>query len=106
MPVYTYRCDNCEHEFDKHQSFDDKPLKSCPNCKKRKLNKVYKPARVMFKGSGYYVTDNRAKAAKSSSPAKGSNGKSESNGKSQKKEGKKTKAEKKTEKPSSKKKSD
>ena len=102
MPVYTYRCENCEHEFDKHQGFDDKPLKSCPNCKKRKLNRVYKPARVMFKGSGYYVTDNRSKTSKTSKPNREGNGKSDSNGKTEKKKGKKAKAEKKTKNPSSK----
>lgn len=88
MPVYTYHCDNCEHEFDKRQSFSDNPLKTCPKCKKKALNKVYKPARVVFKGSGYYVTDNKSnkKTTTTTAEKKGSNGKSE------------TKSEKKTEK--------
>lgn len=61
MPEYTYRCDNCGHEFDKKQSFSEDALKKCPVCKKLALNKVYKPARVVFKGSGYYVTDNKSR---------------------------------------------
>lgn len=88
MPVYTYHCDNCEHEFDKRQSFSDNSLKTCPSCKKKTLRKVYKPARVVFKGSGYYVTDNKSskKATTTTAEKKDTNGKSE------------TKSEKKTEK--------
>jgi putative FmdB family regulatory protein len=59
MPVYTYHCENCEHEFEKYQTFSEDALKTCPECKKKKLRKVYKPALVLFKGSGYYVTDNK-----------------------------------------------
>ncbi|MBX3047529.1 MAG: zinc ribbon domain-containing protein [Anaerolineales bacterium] len=66
MPVYTYRCDNCGHEFDRQQSFDDSPLKVCPECRKHTLHKVYRAAGVVFKGSGFYVTD---KSRKSASPA-------------------------------------
>jgi putative FmdB family regulatory protein len=66
MPVYTYRCDNCGHEFDQQQSFADKPLKICPNCKKHALNKVYKAAGVVFKGSGFYVTDKKKSSTASS----------------------------------------
>ena len=60
MPVYTYRCENCGVEFDRQQKFSDEPLKKCPECSKRSLNKVYKPARIVFKGSGFYATDNRS----------------------------------------------
>lgn len=63
MPVYTYRCQNCSHEFDRQQSFQDKPLKVCPECHKHSLQKVYRPAGVVFKGSGFYVTDKSRKAA-------------------------------------------
>lgn len=60
MPVYTYRCENCGHEFDRQQRFDEKPLKACPNCRKRTLHKVYRPTGVVFKGSGFYVTDKKS----------------------------------------------
>ena len=59
MPVYTYRCQNCGHEFDRQQSFSEQPLKACPNCNKHSLHKVYRAAGVVFKGSGFYVTDKR-----------------------------------------------
>jgi putative FmdB family regulatory protein len=64
MPVYTYHCEKCENEFEKYQTFSEEPLSICPQCGETALRKVYKPALVMFKGSGYYVTDHRS--AKSS----------------------------------------
>ena len=60
MPVYTYRCDNCQHEFDKYQSFSEEALQKCPKCGKLKLNKVYKPALIVFKGKGFYATDHHS----------------------------------------------
>lgn len=71
MPTYTYRCENCGHEFDKYQSFQDQPLKVCPECRKHTLHKVYQPAGVSFKGSGFYVTDKGGKASKPASPKPG-----------------------------------
>jgi putative FmdB family regulatory protein len=59
MPVYTYHCENCGHQFDKRQSFSESALKACPVCRKHRLRKVYSPAGVVFKGSGFYVTDSR-----------------------------------------------
>jgi len=64
MPIYTYHCDKCENEFEKYQAFSEEPLSVCPHCGKAALRKVYKPALVVFKGSGYYVTDHHS--AKSS----------------------------------------
>ena len=83
MPVYTYHCENCDHEFDKYQSFEEDALKQCPQCKKMSLYKVYKPARVVFKGSGYYVTDNKSSKATLSSSSNGKLESSSSNGKSE-----------------------
>lgn len=71
MPVYTYRCENCGHQFDKRQNFSDKSLKICPSCGKHTLYKVYFPAGVSFKGSGFYVTDKKkASSIGASSPSK------------------------------------
>ena len=64
MPSYTYHCEKCGHEFEKYQTFSEEPLSICPQCHEEALRKVYKPAMVVFKGSGYYVTDH--KSAKSS----------------------------------------
>lgn len=71
MPTYTYRCENCGHQFDKYQSFQDQPLKVCPECRKHTLHKVYRAAGVSFKGSGFYVTDKGGSGKHSSTkPAK------------------------------------
>ncbi len=60
MPVYTYRCDSCGVEFERHQSFTDEPLKTCPECRKKSLRKVITPTKIIFKGSGFYATDHRS----------------------------------------------
>jgi len=70
MPVYTFRCESCGHKFDKQLGFSEAAPVACPNCRKHALNKVYKPAGVVFKGSGFYVTDKRS--AKSSTAGPGS----------------------------------
>ncbi len=60
MPIYTYRCESCGVQFERHQSFNDAPLKICPECRKKSLKKVIAPVGVVFKGSGFYATDNRS----------------------------------------------
>jgi len=60
MPIYTYRCENCGVQFDRRQSFSDDPLKVCPECETETLRKVYLPVGIVFKGSGFYATDNRS----------------------------------------------
>jgi putative FmdB family regulatory protein len=73
MPVYTYRCDACGVQFEKHQSFHDEPLKTCPECRKKKLRKVITPTKIVFKGSGFYATDHKSPsgaASRESKPAK------------------------------------
>ena len=60
MPIYTYRCDNCGVQFDHRQSFTEPQIKLCPECGKKALHKVYTPVGIVFKGSGFYATDNRS----------------------------------------------
>jgi len=60
MPIYTYRCDSCGVQFDRRQKFSDEPLKVCPECQTETLRKVYLPVGIVFKGSGFYATDNRS----------------------------------------------
>lgn len=60
MPIYAYRCESCGVRFERHQSFTDAPLKRCPECNKNSLRKVIGPVGVVFKGSGFYSTDNRS----------------------------------------------
>ena len=66
MPVYTYRCESCGVQFERHQSFSDAPLKTCPECRKRSLKKVISPVGIVFKGSGFYVTDHKSPSGQSS----------------------------------------
>jgi len=70
MPVYTYRCEACGVQFEKHQSFQDAPLKTCPECRKKKLKKVITPTRIIFKGSGFYATDHRSPSGSKSRESK------------------------------------
>ena len=60
MPTYEYECDACHHRFEKKQGFNAKPITKCPQCG-GKLRRVFHPAPVIFKGSGFYITDSRQK---------------------------------------------
>ena len=60
MPVYTYRCESCGVQFERHQSFHDAPLTTCPECRKKSLKKVMTPVGIVFKGSGFYTTDHKS----------------------------------------------
>lgn len=60
MPIYTYRCEHCGVQFDRRQKFTDDPLTRCPECNQKTLRKVYQPVGIVFKGSGFYATDNRS----------------------------------------------
>ena len=79
MPVYEYACKACGQHFDVKQSFTDAPLKVHESCG-GELRKVFQPAPIVFKGSGWYVTDSRTKPAGedgSGSPATNGTAKSE-----------------------------
>lgn len=58
MPLYVYKCNNCEHQFEVRQRFSDEPLTDCPKCGGH-IRRVINPVGVVFKGSGFYVTDSR-----------------------------------------------
>lgn len=58
MPTYGYRCQACEREFDVWQRMTDEPKASCPTCG-GSGKRLFFPAGLVFKGSGFYVTDNR-----------------------------------------------
>jgi putative FmdB family regulatory protein len=66
MPIYTYRCESCGVQFDRRQKFSDEPLKICPECQTETLRKVYLPVGIVFKGSGFYATDNRSPSGRES----------------------------------------
>ncbi len=66
MPIYAYRCENCGVQFEREQSFNDAPLKICPECRKKSLKKVISPVGIIFKGSGFYSTDHKSPSGGSS----------------------------------------
>ncbi|HEY3763403.1 MAG TPA: FmdB family zinc ribbon protein [Verrucomicrobiae bacterium] len=83
MPTYEYICEKCGHEFESFQSISANPFKTCPEelCAKKKWGrgrvkkKIGAGAGLIFKGSGFYITDYRSKnytesAKKESAPAK------------------------------------
>ena len=73
MPTYEYACRDCGEHLEVVQSFTDAPLSVCGACGGA-LRKVFSAAGIIFKGSGYYVTDTREKAAKPSSGSGGAKG--------------------------------
>lgn len=68
MPIYTYRCETCGVQFDRHQSFSDQPLTTCPECNKKSLRKVIAPVGIVFKGSGWYATDHKSPSGVRNAP--------------------------------------
>ena len=74
MPLYVYRCNENGHEFQVRQRMVDDPLTECPVCG-GPVRRVVSSVGVVFKGSGFYVTDNRSssvngKSSKSKKDAK------------------------------------
>ena len=57
MPTYEYECKKCSHRFEVFQSMSDEPIKKCPECGKQVRRLVSGGVGVIFKGSGFYVTD-------------------------------------------------
>ncbi len=68
MPIYEYECDICRCRFERRQRFDEEPVAMCPECQ-GKARRVIHSVPIIFKGSGFYTTDNRKGEAKE--PAKG-----------------------------------
>jgi len=65
MPTYEYACPKCGHQFEQFQSMNDEPLKKCPKCKKAGVKRlVGSGAGLIFKGSGFYITDYKNKRGK------------------------------------------
>jgi putative FmdB family regulatory protein len=58
MPTYEYECNKCHHRFDLLRSFKDDSDVHCPKCK-GKAGRIFTSVPVIFKGSGFYVTDHR-----------------------------------------------
>ena len=74
MPIYEYECSLCHFHFERRQRFDEEPVATCPKCQE-KARRVLHSIPVIFKGSGFYITDNRkggtVEKAKKRTPDKG-----------------------------------
>jgi putative FmdB family regulatory protein len=60
MPTYEYECKKCGHNFEVFQSMSDEPLKHCVKCGSEVRRLIFGGAGIIFKGSGFYVTDKAA----------------------------------------------
>jgi len=83
MPTYDYKCEACGHRFEAFQSIKDDPIEKCPSCGNYSVQRLISPGGgLIFKGSGYYITDYRNKnssysqAAKNDTPSSTSDSKS------------------------------
>lgn len=73
MPTYDYTCDACGHGWEEFQSMSAKPVQVCPECGKKKARRLIGAgAGLIFKGSGFYVTDYRKPSTGGSGSGEGS----------------------------------
>ncbi|MEV0053296.1 FmdB family zinc ribbon protein [Saccharopolyspora shandongensis] len=77
MPTYQYACTECDHRFEAVQSFSEDSLTECPKCTGR-LRKLFNAVGIVFKGSGFYRTDNRSSNSSSSTASSNSSSSSSS----------------------------
>ena len=57
MPLYEYRCESCEHQFETIQKFSDPHVSVCPKCGGGPVVKLISSPAFTFKGTGFYITD-------------------------------------------------
>ena len=69
MPLYEYRCESCQHQFEVIRKFSDAPIAVCPKCGAGPVVKLMSSPAFQFKGSGWYITDYARKDKGGSSPA-------------------------------------
>jgi putative FmdB family regulatory protein len=80
VPTYTYTCTACNAHVEKRQSFSDPPLTTCEQCGGT-LRKIIHPVGIVFKGSGWYVTDSRSSKATTNGPSSSTDAESGSSAK-------------------------
>lgn len=62
MPTYEYRCLDCGHQFEAFQSIQADPIRACPKCSGRVERLISGGTGLIFKGSGFYITDYKRKS--------------------------------------------
>ena len=88
MPIYEYRCRGCDHQFEEWQKISDKPIRKCPKCSARRVEKLLSMTSFQLKGGGWYA-DGYGSAKSGASESTGdssSGGESKSPPKKEKKE--------------------
>jgi len=65
MPIYEYKCTSCGFSFEERQGFDAEPVCICPRCQ-NEARRLFRPAPIIFKGKGFYVTDYPSGSARAS----------------------------------------
>ena len=78
MPTYWYRCQLCKHEFEEFQSITDSPVKECPKCGGLVMRVITGGVGLIFKGTGFYITDYRKESYKKAEKADAGNSSSSS----------------------------
>jgi putative FmdB family regulatory protein len=71
MPTYEYRCPQCGTDFEKFQKMSDPPVAPCPSCGTEAARRMSAGAGLVFKGSGFYITDYRGDSYKKAAQAEG-----------------------------------
>lgn len=74
MPTYEYRCTACENEFEKFQRISEEPGAECPECGSPSERLMSAGAGLLFKGSGFYITDYRSDSYKQAAKADAAGG--------------------------------
>ncbi|MDR3275637.1 MAG: zinc ribbon domain-containing protein [Treponema sp.] len=67
MPTYEYECKTCGHHFELFQKMSDEPVKTCPRCSREVRRLINGGSGIIFKGSGFYVTDKKGGAVSGAS---------------------------------------
>jgi len=78
MPTYDYQCGKCGFEFEREQRITADPIKTCPECKSRKVKRLLSASRFILKGGGWYADGYGTSAPNSSDSTGGSDSKSDS----------------------------
>jgi putative FmdB family regulatory protein len=85
MPTYEYRCRDCGTDFEKFQRMSDEPVAECPKCGAGAERRLSAGAGLLFKGSGFYITDYRGDSYKKAAEGDKSSGPGDSKGSSESK---------------------
>jgi putative FmdB family regulatory protein len=93
MPTYEYACEACDHRFEQFQSITEAPVRKCPECGRRKVQRLISGgAGFLFKGSGFYITDYRSENYKKAEKKETEGAKSKTEGDKSKTDGGKNKS--------------